>query len=176
MHCICRGRPEYLVEKGRFPAALVDQLLAELRRPKPELVVAPLDLLAAERLRTIVPTIRDMPDRMIFATAVALGVPLATRDRQLVASGIPTFWYPFGKGGQEVGVSQRLIMNYLTAKRLLGALQMTLQRHHKAFGSLKIDDAGRTLITMHGRSPPVRQPPYFKAENLLLSVATSRAD
>ena len=46
---------------------------------------------------------------------------------------------PFGKGRQEMRVSQRLIVNYFTAKRLLGALQMTVQRHEGAFGSLELD-------------------------------------
>jgi PIN domain nuclease of toxin-antitoxin system len=82
----------YLVEKGRFPAALLDQLLLELRRQNPELLVTPLDLDAAERLRTVSRTIRDMPDRMIVATALSLGLPLATRDQQIQASGIPTVW------------------------------------------------------------------------------------
>ena len=34
--------------------------------------------------------------------------------------------------GKEVWVSQRVIMNYFTAKRLLGALQMTVLRHEGA--------------------------------------------
>ena len=51
---------------------------------------------------------------------------------------------PFGKGCQEVRVSQRLVMNYFTAKRLLGALQMTVQRHEGAFGSLELDVRRRT--------------------------------
>jgi PIN domain nuclease of toxin-antitoxin system len=82
----------YLVEKGRFPATLLDQLLLELQRQNPELLVAPLDLRVAVQLRTVPSTIRDMPDRMIAATAVALGLPLATRDQQVCAAGIPTIW------------------------------------------------------------------------------------
>lgn len=83
----------YLVEKGRFPMALLDQLLIELRRPVPELVVTPLDLATADVLRTVSGAIvRDMPDRMIAATAVALGLPLVTRDRQIQASGIAVIW------------------------------------------------------------------------------------
>jgi len=39
----------YLVEKGRFPVSLLDRLSVELRQPKPELFVAPLDLATAER-------------------------------------------------------------------------------------------------------------------------------
>lgn len=46
---------------------------------------------------------------------------------------------PFAVGRQEVKVSQRLIMNFYTAKRLLGALQMTIQRHEGAFGAIELD-------------------------------------
>jgi predicted nucleic acid-binding protein len=34
----------------------------------------------------------DLPDRIIAATALHLGVPLVTRDRQITASGIATIW------------------------------------------------------------------------------------
>lgn len=80
----------YLVEKGRFPVTLLDQLLAELRQPTPELIVAPLDLAMVDVIRRI--AVRDMPDRMIAASAVALGVPLVTRDQQIQASGIAVIW------------------------------------------------------------------------------------
>jgi hypothetical protein len=46
---------------------------------------------------------------------------------------------PFSVGRQDVKVSQRLIMNFYTAKRLLGALQMTIQRHESAFGAIELD-------------------------------------
>ena len=46
---------------------------------------------------------------------------------------------PFAVGRQDVKVSQRLIMNFYTAKRLLGALQMTIQRHESAFGAIELD-------------------------------------
>lgn len=83
----------YLVEKGRFPVALLEQLLAELRRPFPELIVAPFDLSMAEALRTVSgAVVRDMPDRMLVATAVALGLPLVSRDSQIHASGISVIW------------------------------------------------------------------------------------
>jgi PIN domain nuclease of toxin-antitoxin system len=39
--------------------------------------------------RNLVP---DMPDRIIAATAVHLGVPLVSRDRRLQAAGIQTIW------------------------------------------------------------------------------------
>ena len=34
---------------------------------------------------------------------------------------------------------QRLVVNYFTAKRLLGALHVTVQRHEQAFGVLETD-------------------------------------
>jgi hypothetical protein len=42
-------------------------------------------------------------------------------------------------GRQEVNVTQRLIMNFYTAKRLLSALMMTLQRHEQTFGQVELD-------------------------------------
>jgi predicted nucleic acid-binding protein len=57
------------------------------------LVEFPVDRLVAEALRTVdrflVP---DMPDRLIAATAVMLGVPVLTCDARIIASGIATVW------------------------------------------------------------------------------------
>lgn len=46
---------------------------------------------------------------------------------------------PFHTGRQEIGVSQRLIMNFYTAKRLFSAMGMTLQRHEQTFGPIELD-------------------------------------
>ena len=46
---------------------------------------------------------------------------------------------PFGTGEVVVPVNQRIILNHFTAKRLLGALQMAVQRHEQAFGPIEID-------------------------------------
>jgi hypothetical protein len=46
---------------------------------------------------------------------------------------------PFLAGRQEVNISQRLIMNFYTAKRLCSALAMTLQRHEQTFGNVELD-------------------------------------
>lgn len=46
---------------------------------------------------------------------------------------------PFATGPQTVPVSQRIILNHYTAKRLLSALSMALQRHEQAFGVLETD-------------------------------------
>jgi hypothetical protein len=46
---------------------------------------------------------------------------------------------PFGGQSSAIPVTQRLIINYFTAKRMLAALQMTVQRHEAAFGVLETD-------------------------------------
>jgi len=46
---------------------------------------------------------------------------------------------PFGVPTQPIAITQRMVTNYYTAKRLLHALQITLQRHEAAFGVLEID-------------------------------------
>jgi hypothetical protein len=47
--------------------------------------------------------------------------------------------HPYGVGETTIHVSQRIIMNHFTAKRLLSALTMALQRHERAFGVLETD-------------------------------------
>ncbi len=40
---------------------------------------------------------------------------------------------------QPIAVKQRMILSYYTAKRMLIALSMTIQRHEQAFGVLETD-------------------------------------
>jgi hypothetical protein len=46
---------------------------------------------------------------------------------------------PYQPGSSTVKVAQRIIMNHYTAKRLLTALSVALQRHEQAFGVLETD-------------------------------------
>jgi PIN domain nuclease of toxin-antitoxin system len=83
----------YLVEKGRLPEDAMQRLLDNLDATNPAMLVAPLDMDVARALpqvpRDAVP---DMPDRIIAATAVALGLPLVTRDGRIAQSGVRTVW------------------------------------------------------------------------------------
>lgn len=58
---------------------------------------------------------------------------------------------PFGVPTEPVSVNQRIVTNFFTAKRLLHALQITLQRHEAAFGVLETDVQKRVV-------PSLRQP------------------
>ena len=48
---------------------------------------------------------------------------------------------PQSTGGlpEVLKINQRVILNYYTAKRLLGLLNHAVQRHEKAFGQLELD-------------------------------------
>lgn len=52
---------------------------------------------------------------------------------------------PFGVPTEPVMISQRIITNFFTAKRLLHALQLSVQRHEAAFGVLETDVQKRVL-------------------------------
>jgi hypothetical protein len=56
---------------------------------------------------------------------------------------------PFAVGRQDVRATQRIVMNFYTAKRLLTALGMTIQRHEGTFGSIELDVQRRATTHTH---------------------------
>ena len=83
----------YLVERRRLPLAALERLRVALEDPNSGLSIAPVDAGVADALRNIPrDVVPDMPDRIIGATALYLGLPLITRDRRLQAAGIQTIW------------------------------------------------------------------------------------
>lgn len=46
---------------------------------------------------------------------------------------------PFGVPTEPIPVTQRIITNFFTAKRMLHALSLTIQRHEATFGVLETD-------------------------------------
>lgn len=54
---------------------------------------------------------------------------------------------PVGVPTEPVAVTQRVITNFYTAKRLLQVLQMTLQRHEGTFGAVETDVQRRVKRT-----------------------------
>ena len=83
----------YLVENGRLPVGALGVLREALASPSFGLVPAPLDLRVADALPLISrEDVPDMPDRVIAAKALALRLPLVTRDGKIRSSGIETIW------------------------------------------------------------------------------------
>ncbi len=60
---------------------------------------------------------------------------------------------PFGIPDEPVPVTQRIVTNYFTAKRMLQALHLTIQRHEAAFGILETDVQRRVLPSARGGAP-----------------------
>jgi PIN domain nuclease of toxin-antitoxin system len=83
----------YLVERRRLPEEALARLRDAISDPSSGLSITPVNAAIANVIdkvsRSIVP---DMPDRIIAATAIHLGVPLITRDRRLQSTSIQTIW------------------------------------------------------------------------------------
>lgn len=52
---------------------------------------------------------------------------------------------PFGIPAEPVLITQRIVTNYYTAKRMLHALHLSVQRHEQAFGVLETDVQKRVV-------------------------------
>ncbi len=52
---------------------------------------------------------------------------------------------PFGVPTEPMKVTQRIVTNYYTAKRMLHALHLSVQRHEQAFGVLETDVQKRVV-------------------------------
>ncbi len=61
---------------------------------------------------------------------------------------------PFATTQQQIKANQRLVMNFYTAKRLLVALNATIQRHEGMFGSVELDVRRRATVTQQPTSGP----------------------
>lgn len=57
---------------------------------------------------------------------------------------------PMGVPTSPIPVTQRIITNFYTAKRMLHALTMTVQRHEATFGALEIDVQRRVRSDLRG--------------------------
>ena len=83
----------YLAESGRLPLEAWQRLNAAVKSSSSGLVIQPLDEGVSDAVYNVPRNIvSDMPDRIIAATAIHLGLPLITRDRRLQAAGISTIW------------------------------------------------------------------------------------
>ena len=83
----------YLSEKGRLAADAFAELTAFLERTGASFVVAPFNMAVARAMvRVSRADVPDLPDRIIAATALHLGVPVLSRDAKIRTSGIATKW------------------------------------------------------------------------------------
>ncbi len=57
---------------------------------------------------------------------------------------------PMGIPSEALRITQRIVTNYYTAKRLLHALHLTVQRHESVFGALETDIQKRVSPALRG--------------------------
>jgi PIN domain nuclease of toxin-antitoxin system len=83
----------YLTEEGKLPTTALDRVRAALASGGQGLTLAAVDDGVAWKLgqgpRDQVP---DMPDRIVAATALALGVPVVSKDARIRSSAVQTIW------------------------------------------------------------------------------------
>ena len=90
---VCLVELTYLIEKGRIPARARERLLEALDDPAAPCRLAPLDCGVADALQLVSRgEVPDLPDRIVCATALALGVPVVSRDGKIRASKVRTIW------------------------------------------------------------------------------------
>ncbi len=90
---ICLVEIIYLQEKGRIPSSLKSRFDSELQSGTTGLIVIGLTSDIVDALATIPRNIvPDMPDRIVAATALYLGLPLLTKDRAIQKTNLNTVW------------------------------------------------------------------------------------
>jgi PIN domain nuclease of toxin-antitoxin system len=90
---ICLVEILYLQEKGRIRADLKTKLDAHLRRSDTTLITIDLTAAVVEAMaRVLRDQVPDLPDRIIAATALYLGVPVISKDGNIQLSAVETIW------------------------------------------------------------------------------------
>lgn len=83
----------YPIDRGRNPATTFDEVTTLLDEAPATRVVIPVDRAIVEAMARIPRAeVPDLPDRLIAATGLALGVPVVSRDRQTRSSAVATVW------------------------------------------------------------------------------------
>jgi PIN domain nuclease of toxin-antitoxin system len=81
----------YLEEKRKISAGAAERIRQACAAEDPSIEIVAIDERVAYGIQNIVRAeVPDMPDRIIAATAVSLGVPLVTRDHKIRSSGVHT--------------------------------------------------------------------------------------
>lgn len=83
----------YLVEKGRIPSLSFERVVAALESENATLVEIPFDRSVAQAMRQLDRAqVPDLPDRIVAATALLLGVPVVSKDSKIRSSIVTTIW------------------------------------------------------------------------------------
>ena len=92
----------------------------------------------------------QVDDSKVFASYANFCRISGTPEELIIDFGLNP--HPVGVPSEPVPVTQRIVTNFYTAKRMLHALQLTVQRHEATFGVLETDVQRRV------RSTPAKRP------------------
>ena len=106
--------------------------LAEHRPPDPTFAAVAYAWVAGEGFAEVV-----VDEGSAHAAYANFARVTATPEEVIIDFGLNP--QPVGVPKDPISVKQRIIVNYYTAKRLLAALQMSVQRHEAVFGVLETD-------------------------------------
>lgn len=90
-----------------------------------------------EKVQAAVPQQMKVDETGIHATYANFVRVTGTPEELIVDFGLNK--QVSGDSPDPIHLTQRLVLNFFTAKRLAGALQMAVQRHEMAFGVLETD-------------------------------------
>jgi PIN domain nuclease of toxin-antitoxin system len=84
----------YLTESGRLPAAALERIEERLADAEAPFELVPIDAGVVDAVKKVPRDhVPDMPDRIIAATAVVLGLDLVTADSRLLETpAVQTIW------------------------------------------------------------------------------------
>jgi hypothetical protein len=119
--------------------------MAEKRNPKPEAVTTP-DAGSPTASPQQAPSSQqriEVDDSRVSASYANFCRVTGSPEELILDFGLNP--QPVGTPTQPLPLTQRVILNYYTAKRLTAALQVSLQRHEGAFGVLETDIQKRVV-------------------------------
>lgn len=90
----------------------------------------------------------EVDDSQVAVTYANFCRVTGTPEELIVDFGLNT--QPFGVPSKPIKVGQRIVTNFYTAKRMLHALHLAIQRHEQAFGQVEVDVQKRVV---GGRNP-----------------------
>ena len=96
----------------------------------------------------------DIDDSKVLATYANFCRVTGTPEELILDFGLNP--QPFGIPTDPIPVTQRIITNFFTAKRMLAALNMSIQRHESAFGVLETDVQKRVRPGVMRQAAPQR--------------------
>jgi hypothetical protein len=108
----------------------------------------------AEKPQQVVPQQLQVDEKNIHATYANFVRVTGTPEELIVDFGLNK--QVAGAVGDPIHLTQRLVLNFFTAKRLAVALSMAVQRHEAAFGNLETDVQKRLQPGLRPAPAPVK--------------------